>query len=774
MQWELNYREPAKEWIESLPLGNGEIGAMVSGGTRQETIELNLDTLWSGSQKQSEPYPDLPDWNHIRKLVFESRYNEAEEYAKSHILRDWTAAYLPVGTVDVQMLTENGNNEITEYKRELSLNDALHTVHWIEGGVTYQKETFVSMSDNVLVMKISTDSDSEVKVHVSLRSQMPCVCRKSENMLVFEANAPVYAAPNYYQCEEPIRYKENSGIKFGIMLKPVLKSGTIEKNENGLTIRTSDNFYIILTGKTDFDGCDNIIEFMSDILKCAEYKGYKQLKQNHLETYHSFFDRLDLHMGESDDYFEKTDTIQQMKAFEKGENTSEFATLLFHYARYLMICSSKPGTQAANLQGIWNNQMRAPWSSNYTVNINTEMNYWMAESCNLGDCHTALFELIDRTVKKGKITAQKLYGLEGWVSHHNIDIWGNSDPVGKYAQDGSPCQYALWPMSSAWLCRHMWEHYCYTLDGDFLKDRAYPVIREAVRFYLGYLTEYDGYLVTCPSTSPENCFLDRKGEKHSVTFASTMDISILKELFATYLQICKILKVDVLEKETEFALKKLPPFKIGHDGQLQEWYRDYRETDIHHRHVSHLYGLYPGNVIKETDQELKKACEISLNRRGSQGTGWCMVWKASLWARLKNGEKAFELLKNQVNLTHTTEVDMSGGGIYPNLFCAHPPFQIDGNFGFAAAISEMLLQSQNNDIELLPAIPEQWKRGQIKGIKARGGYTVDFSWKNGKVYYIKISALKEGNIIVRYNGQISRFFFKEGQNKVCLQKTGRK
>ena len=266
----------------------------------------------------------------------------------------------------------------------------------------------------------------------------------------------------------------------------------------------------------------------------------------------------------------------------------------------------------------------------------------------------------------------------------------------------------------------------------------------------------------------------RKGEKHSVTFASTMDISILKELFATYLQICKILKVDVLEKETEFALKKLPPFKIGHDGQLQEWYRDYRETDIHHRHVSHLYGLYPGNVIKETDQELKKACEISLNRRGSQGTGWCMVWKASLWARLKNGEKAFELLKNQVNLTHTTEVDMSGGGIYPNLFCAHPPFQIDGNFGFAAAISEMLLQSQNNDIELLPAIPEQWKRGQIKGIKARGGYTVDFSWKNGKVYYIKISALKEGNVIVRYNGQISRFFFKEGQNKVCLQKTGRK
>lgn len=530
MQWELNYREPAKEWIESLPLGNGEIGAMVSGGTRQETIELNLDTLWSGSQKQSEAYPDLPDWNHIRKLVFESRYNEAEEYAKSHILRDWTAAYLPVGTVDVQMMTENGNNEITEYKRELSLNDALHTVHWIEGGVTYQKETFVSMSDNVLVMKISTDSDSEVKVHVSLRSQMPCVWRKSEN----------------------------------------------------------------------------------------------------------------------------------------------------------------------------------------------------------------------------------------------------SDPVGKYAQDGSPCQYALWPMSSAWLCRHMWEHYCYTLDGDFLKDRAYPVIREAVRFYLGYLTEYDGYLVTCPSTSPENCFLDRKGEKHSVTFASTMDISILKELFATYLQICKILKVDVLEKETEFALKKLPPFKIGHDGQLQEWYRDYRETDIHHRHVSHLYGLYPGNVIKETDQELKKACEISLNRRGSQGTGWCMVWKASLWARLKNGEKAFELLKNQVNLTHTTEVDMSGGGIYPNLFCAHPPFQIDGNFGFAAAISEMLLQSQNNDIELLPAIPEQWKRGQIKGIKARGGYTVDFSWKNGKVYYIKISALKEGNVIVRYNGQISRFFFKKGQNKVCLQKTDRK
>ena len=770
MQWKLKYKEPAKEWIESLPLGNGELGAMVSGGTSQEKIELNLDTLWSGCQNQTEPYPDLPDWSHIRKLVFESKYNEAEEYAKSHVLRDWTAAYLPAGTVEVQIQTANEKNAITEYNRELSLNDALHKVKWIENEITYQKESFVSMSDNIFAMKISMDSNSEVKAHISLRSQMPCVWIKSENALAFEANAPIYAAPNYYQCEEPIRYKENSGIKFGIMLKPILTSGTVEKNETGLTIRTNDDFYIILTGKTDFDGCDNIKEFMSRTLKDAEHKNYKKLKQDHLKEYHSFFDRVDLQMGEASDNSEKIDTIQQIKAFEKDKNTAEFATLLFHYARYLMICSSKPGTQAANLQGIWNNQMRAPWSSNYTVNINTEMNYWMAESCNLGDCHTALFDLIDRVVQKGKITAKKIYGLDGWVSHHNVDIWGNSDPVGKYAQDDSPCQYALWPMSSAWLCRHMWEHYCYTLDLNFLKNRAYPVIREAVRFYLGYLTEYDDYLVTCPSTSPENCFLDENGEKHSVTFASTMDISMLKELFMTYLQICKILKVNVLEEETESALKKLPPFKIGHDGQLQEWYKDYRETDPHHRHVSHLYGLYPGNIIKDTDQELKKACETSLNRRGNQGTGWCMVWKASLWARLKNGKKAFELLKSQVNLTSTTEVNMSGGGIYPNLFCAHPPFQIDGNFGFAAAICEMLLQSQNNVIELLPAVPDKWKKGQVRGLKAREGYTVDFNWENGKVYYIKISAVKEGNVTVRYNGQDSSFFLKKGQNKVCLQK----
>lgn len=758
MKWNLNYKEPARRWTDALPLGNGELGAMVFGKTECETIELNLDTLWSGDRQNKGLYTELPDWEHMRGLVTEGKHSEAEKYAREHILGDWTSAYLPAGTLKIQVHPGNQENP-ADYHRTLSLNDAVHSVEWKTGDCSFARECFVSMAENILAIKISVDSHSGMEAEISLDSQIQhhMAERAGASGIELWGSAPVYAAPNYYECKDPVRYQENEGTRFGLLADVQLSSGVLTREGHKLKVSTHEDFYVFLTGKTDFEGCTDISGQMYKDLEQAKKTGYQTLREEHLKEYQAYFDRMELELGEEPR--EDTDTLQRLKDFEKSGKDTNLYALLFHYARYLMICSSRPGTQAANLQGIWNSEMRPPWSSNYTVNINTEMNYWMAESCNLSECHMPLFDLIDRTVQNGRDTALKLYGLKGWVSHHNIDIWGHSDPVGKFGQDENPCQYSLWPMSSGWLCSHLWEHYCYTLDREFLEKRAYPVIREAVRFYLGYLTEYDGYLVTCPSTSPENTFFDKNGESHSVTIASAMDISILKELFGNYLKICEILGQEELKEQTEAALKKLPPFKIGSEGQLQEWYEDYRETDEHHRHVSHLYGLYPSDVIGEKDTELRKACVRSLERRGDEGTGWSMVWRAALWARLKNGDRALKLLKKQVSLTEQQEVALHGGGIYQNLFCAHPPFQIDGNFGFGAAVAEMLLQSQEQVIQLLPALPGEWENGQVRGLRARGGYTVDFKWKAGKVTEVKLTALKPGEVIIKYNQETHRVSF---------------
>ena len=444
---------------------------------------------------------------------------------------------------------------------------------------------------------------------------------------------------------------------------------------------------------------------------------------------------------------------------------NDLITKMFHYARYLMISSSKPGTQCANLQGIWNHNLRAPWSSNYTVNINTEMNYWMAEKANLSDCHEPLFDLIERTASHGKKTAKEVYHLNGWVSHHNVDIWGHSSPVGYFGQDENPCTYSMWPMSSGWLCSHLWEHYRYTLDREFLREKAFPLIRGAVEFYLGYLVPYDGYLVTAPSTSPENTFTASDHSVHSVTFGSTMDCSILKELFGNYLKACEILDITDLMDEVKAALKKLLPFKIGKEGQLQEWYLDYPEVDMHHRHVSQLYGLYPGNLIHREDKELLAACRVALDRRGDEGTGWCMAWKACLWARLGDGERALKLLKNQLHVTKEENCSLVGGGTYPNMLCAHPPFQIDGNFGFAAAVLEMLVQYQDDRIFFLPVLPEEWKDGKISGLRAPGGITIDFVWKDRCITECSLQSQTDMVRILLYNGIEKKVMLKA--NTIC-------
>ena len=562
----LAFDRPAEAWNEALPLGNGSMGAMSYGRLREEKIELNLDTLWSGTGRSKENKNTDVDWDFLRQKIFDGEYEEAEAYCKENILGDWTESYLPAGNLHIDAnipeLKEHGS-----YQRQLSIKDALEKVVYRQDGQGYLREFFVSMSEPVMALHYRADAGSSLELRISLDSQIRHVCSGyGTSELVLEGQAPVYAAPPYYSCEQPIVYEEGKGIRFAIGISVQAPKGCIRQKDNTLLVTADGDVYIYLSGITDFQAQDSYLSRKKQMLEQTCDLSYPQLKEAHKKAYAAYFDRMDLTLDPG---------IQ-----------NDLITKMFHYARYLMISSSKPGTQCANLQGIWNHNLRAPWSSNYTVNINTEMNYWMAEKANLSDCHESLFDLIELTASHGKKTAKEVYHLNGWVSHHNVDIWGHSSPVGYFGQDENPCTYSMWPMSSGWLCSHLWEHYRYTLDREFLREKAFPLIRGAVEFYLGYLVPYDGYLVTAPSTSPENTFTASDHSVHSVTFGSTMDCSILKELFGNYLKACEILDITDLMDEVKAALKKLLPFKIGKEGQLQEWYLDYPEVDMHHRHVS--------------------------------------------------------------------------------------------------------------------------------------------------------------------------------------------
>lgn len=445
-------------------------------------------------------------------------------------------------------------------------------------------------------------SGQKLHLGISLESEIRHEKIKScEDTVILFGRAPSYVAPPYYDCPEPVVYEDGKGIRFTLAVKAVAPGGSIKCCDGKLLIEGEQDIFVYFTGNTDFGRNADAPQLEKECMEVLKDPDYEQLKKRHLGEYRKYFNRMELSLNDT--------------------RENRLAEMMFHYARYLMICSSRPGSQCANFQGIWNNRMRAPWSSNYTVNINTEMNYWMAERCNLGECQEPLFDLICRTAEDGKETAREIYGLSGWVSHHNLDIWGHSGPVGYFGQDKDPCSYSMWPMSSGWLCRHLWEHYCYTEDLDFLKDRAYPVIEGAVKFYLGFLFPYGEYYVTGPSTSPENRFCGEDGKSHSVGMASTMDISILKELFGYYLKICNILGIEGETADVKRVLSKLPPCKTGSFGQIREWFLDYPETEIHHRHVSHLYGLYPGKLITENTPELLEACRVALERRGDEGTG---------------------------------------------------------------------------------------------------------------------------------------------------------
>lgn len=758
------YNRPASIWEEALPLGNGKTGAMVFGGVKGALFQLNDNTLWSGfpdpgNNKNGQEYLPL-----LREAVFKEDYEQAEKYWKK-MQGPYSARYLPLGDLFLDFEYQNQDTIPTFYHRELNLNNAVSTVTYKIDDVTYRRESFISHPDKVLVVRITADKKNSINFNTSLSSKLRfTISTKANDYLVLGGKAPKYVAHRDYEPKQ-IVYDEDAngeGMNFEIHLKVETEGGSVKSNGKALTIANADAVVIYLTEATSFNGFDRSpglegkdpgIEATAN-MENATGKSYKQLKEAHISDYQHLFKRVFLDLG-LDKEVVRLPTNERLLKFNQNKQDNQLQTLYYQYGRYLLISSSRTGAVPANLQGIWNPHVQPPWGSNYTININTEMNYWLAENTNLSECHVPLLNFIGNLAKNGAETAHVNYGInKGWTAHHNSDIWAKTSPTGGNEWDPKgAARWAAWPMSGAWLSTHLWEHYLYTGDKMFLQKEAYPLMKGAASFMLEWLVEDEnGYLVTNPSTSPENEFTV-DGKKYEISIATTMDMAIIREIFAACIRASEVLNSDEAFRE---ALKKakarLYPYHIGQHGQLQEWFKDLDDPKDNHRHLSHLFGLFPGSQITvENTPELAAAAKQSLLHRGDESTGWSMAWKINWWARLKDGNHAYKILESGLNYINPSqnEVQMSGGGTYPNLFDAHPPFQIDGNLGGTAGITEMLMQSHTGEINLLPALPDKWPSGAIKGIKARGNFIIDMNWENKTLKKTIIHSVLGGNCRIR-------------------------
>ncbi|WP_062105839.1 glycoside hydrolase family 95 protein [Bacillus niameyensis] len=744
----LSYKKPATTWTEALPLGNGRIGAMHFGGIEVERFQLNEDTLWSGPPERKQ-YDDRESLSKVRKLIDEEKYEEAIDETKN-MFGSYTQAYVPLGNLTIQHL--HGQLAHT-YQRQLDIEKAISSVKYSIGKVEYSREAFISNPNQVLVVKMTSSEENHLNLEVSLDSPLKSKSSNTHEEINIQGICPEYCAPNYFfEDKEPIIYGDfevTKAIHFEGRLAVTVKSGQIQSHGGKLSIQNATEVILYLSVATSFQGFDQLpdkdfkilTKQNGDILSKAKSISYEQLKESHIQDYQQLFKRVHFSL-KNPKQLENLDTDERVVKY--GSNDLNMAALLFQYGRYLLISSSRSGTQPANLQGIWNNQTRAPWSSNYTLNINTEMNYWPAEVTNLAECHQPLLKAVKELSVSGSKMVNSRYRLKGWTAHHNTDIWRHADPVGG-ERHGDPV-WAFWPMSGPWLTRHMWEHYEYSLDRDYLAE-VYPIIKGSAEFCLDWLIEDEnGYLITSPSTSPEHLFRTEDGKIGSVTKAATMDLEIIWDLFTNFLKATDVLNVeDELIQEVRTARERLHPLQIGKYGQLQEWLKDYEDVEIHHRHVSQLYGVYPSNHI--IDGPLLDAVRQTLNRRGDAGTGWSLGWKICLWARLKDGERVNALFSQLFQIVSSGKEQMVGGGLYPNLFGAHPPFQIDGNFSYTAGVAEMLVQSHKGYIELLPALPSTWTQGSITGIRVRGGFEVGLTWEKMQMNRLEVSCLT-GNAFV--------------------------